>query len=462
MLTTPTLLSPQAAFNQANLPLDITRRDQENWSDIELAALDVAVGQAKDACLARVNETYKGSDLVAYARLCALGKQWKSTYTAATHYINSGDPVRPLLTDAYALEVQADLNLGDEKAALGACIAMLHVVPYGPLTDAITTATVRYMQFAFTLDAATLLSERQPFLLKLLQTAQPGPPPGPATDPDAGAPPTIPTHILFEHALDFAALELYDKQPSMAKAILRDLDGSLPASLPPDEAIPIAADRLQYALIGTHFPALPGAVSLASATETSLTQPRPGSAVTIFLLFPPWCVQCIRQVGDIDPVVDDEASRRLRVYALLADDPPAPPEPAATKPSSRAGAHRSAAPLPTKPAVGRATVIVTVGKAQQPKATDQLRKTPTFVVAPSTLADFNASDYPFLIVTDHDGIIRLMVQGVPNNALKQNGPIDQIADFIAARWPPPASSMPMRPIPPPPPRTPAARKSSQP
>src|ERR1035441_10453380 len=31
----------------------ITRSDSSNWSDIELAALDVAVAQAKDACIAR-------------------------------------------------------------------------------------------------------------------------------------------------------------------------------------------------------------------------------------------------------------------------------------------------------------------------------------------------------------------------------------------------------------------------
>jgi len=42
-------------------------------------------------------------------------------------------------------------------------------------------------------------------------------------------------------------------------------------------------------------------------------------------------------------------------------------------------------------------------------AADQLRGTPTLVIAPSTLASFGANDFPFLIATDHDGIIRLLL-----------------------------------------------------
>ena len=432
--TTPSLLSPQAAYDQANLPLDITRRDQGNWSDIELNALDIAVAQAKDACLARVSQTYTGSDLVDYARLCAFGKQWHNTYTAAHAYIDTDqDLVKPLLPDAYALEVQADLNLGNEQEALATCIAMLHAVPYSELTDEVTTATVRYMEFAFTFDAATLMAERQPFLLKLLQASQTAP----ALDQSSAAS-SIPVHVLFEHALDFAAIELYDKQPSMAGVLVADINRSLPANLSPDEAILIAAERRQYALIGTQFPDLPGAVSLANPTTLLPAQPQLGAAATVFLLFPPWCVQCIRQAAQLDP----DLPGSVHIYALLADTPPQLPPPA-PKPSTRmpsaAARHASPQSIAKLPAP-LPSVSITLGREQQPSAVDQLRSKPTLVVAPSTLADFNAGDFPFLIATDHNGVIRLMVPAAPYNALKRDGPIDQIVSFIAARWPPPPSA----------------------
>ena len=164
------LLSPQAAYDTASLPLDITRRDSANWSDIELAALDVSVAQAKDACIARESEKYAGADLIGYARLCALGKQWAITYLAATTYINSDGP-HPLLAEAYAYEVQADLNMGDEKAGQGACIAMLRSVPYTSLTDDVTTTTIRFLQFAYLPDALDLAFQREPYILNLIRAS---------------------------------------------------------------------------------------------------------------------------------------------------------------------------------------------------------------------------------------------------------------------------------------------------
>jgi hypothetical protein len=439
---TPPLLSPQAAYDQANTPIDITHRDLANWSDIEKAALDVAIAQAKDACLARASLTFTGDDLISFARLCALGKQWPNTYLAATTYINNSDP-KPQLAMAYTFEVQADLNLDHEKAALGASVAMLHSVPYDALTDEVTTATFRYLQFAYTDDARSLLTSRQPFLLDLLRASQPSPePPKPATTP---APPitapSIPLHTLFEHALDFAALDLYDNQPSAAASILADIDTATPTKLPPDEAILIAADRRQYALIGTHFPALPGAVSLLPATETPPQQPKAG-AVNIYFLFPPWCAQCIRQTQQIVPSLvriallggPDSPASKLYIYALLADTPPTPRPPAKPQPAAApAHPHRPGEKAPAPPPAAQSSAPI-----EPPSAEDQLRKTPTLVVAPSTLADFNALDFPFLIATDHDGIIRLLVPGASANALFQGGPVEQITNSILAHWPPPA------------------------
>lgn len=54
------MLSPQAAYEQANAPVDITHRSKENWSEIEKASLAVAVDQAKEACLARQAFSFSG------------------------------------------------------------------------------------------------------------------------------------------------------------------------------------------------------------------------------------------------------------------------------------------------------------------------------------------------------------------------------------------------------------------
>lgn len=437
------LLSPQAAYDQASLPVDITRRDVNNWSDIEVGALDIAVAKAKAACLERASQTYTGSDLVAYARLCALGKQWQPTYLAATTYINGRDPAKPLLGEAYSFEIQAELNLGNEKAAVGACFAMLKSVPYGPLPDDVTTATVRYLQFAYLPDALDLLSQRQPYLLSLLRSAASGDG-GTQQAREAVAAttsPTIPVHTLFEHALSLPALQQFNADPERAAAEMTKIDQAMPSTLPPDEAILVVGMRHQYRLLGTRFPELPGSVSLISATENAPGKIRLGE-VTVFLLFPPWCVQCVRQAQEIVPTLFRGAmvsgsDARLHIYALLADGPPPPVTPTMAK-----TAGRSSTVIVHRPAQnpGSPQVSVTTGKAELPDAITELRKTPTLVVAPSTLAEFNASDFPFLIATDHEGIIRLLVPAAPNNALKQNGPVDQIADTIRQHWPTPVAA----------------------
>jgi len=429
-------LSPQAAYDQANLPVDITRRDSQNWSDIELAALKVAVAQARDACLMRTDETYIGSDLVAYAHLCAFGEQWQPAQRAATAYIGNPSSPRPQLAEAYSYLIEADLKLGDEKAAFAACRAMLRAVPYDAFTDAVTEATVRYLELAYTLDAITILGERQPYLLKLLSNS------GPPTLGDAADAPVrstaIPPHTIFEHALEFPALERYDDERGAVARNLADVDSALPSSLTPDEAILIANDRKQYALLGAELPTFVGAVSLLTAKGRLQTEPEPG-VVTVYLLFPRWCMQCVKQAQNL-PAAQARIARAkgstagARVYALLADVPnPAivsPPKSAIhARAGSQAGSHTSGSKSPAQPAV-----TITMG-SKLPSAQELLRDTPTWIVAPSTLAAFNASDFPFLIATDREGIVRLMLPAVSDNALQEGGPADQIIDHILERWP---------------------------
>jgi len=402
----PPLLSPQAAYDRATAPVEIIHRSVENWSDVERSALEEAVLEASVACVARRGETYAGDDLIVYAKLCALGKEWDVVYTAATTYIDSKDTEKPQVVTAYGYEIQADLNMKREKEAVATAIEMLRAVPYGPLTDEVMATTVRYLQFAYTRDALSVMAVRQPILLKMLSEPTP----------------SVPLHTLFEHALDFPALEQYDNELNVAEILHGDVERAVPAELPKDEAILIAAMRRRYALLGTHFPALAGAVTLMSATETPKKQPSYGSA-TVFFLFPPWCAQCVRQAQQIvgalvrTAVLKGPDYKAASIYALLADDAEIAP--------------------PAKPAVVRSGARAkAVEKPEQPKTVaEQLRKTPTLVVSSKVLEDFDATDYPFLIATDRDGIIRMMMPAAPDNSLVQGGIVDQIASTIIVRWP---------------------------
>jgi hypothetical protein len=111
-------------------PLEITRRAISNWSDAETTALAIAIKQATEACSARTPAQFTGDDLIAYARLCALGQQWPTVLNAATSYITSTDASKPQLAQAYAYQIGAALHTNEPKAILADSVAMLNAVPY--------------------------------------------------------------------------------------------------------------------------------------------------------------------------------------------------------------------------------------------------------------------------------------------------------------------------------------------
>ena len=183
-------------------PLEITRRAITNWSDAETAALAIAIKQATEACGARTPEQFTGDDLVAYARLCALGQQWPTVSAAATRYIASTDPAKPQLAQAYAFQINATLHTNDPKAILADSLAMLKAVPYTSITDETVSAALHYLQLAFTPDALALYAARQPILLTALRTLSP-------PLPTSGTDTTVPLHSLYADGLAFAALQQF-------------------------------------------------------------------------------------------------------------------------------------------------------------------------------------------------------------------------------------------------------------
>ena len=431
----PPLLSPGAAYGEAMTPVDVTHRAISNWSDVETAALAVAMHQAKDACAARSAVVYTGTDLLDFARLCALGQQWPTVLTAASSYIAATASPQPELARAYGYRVNANMRMGDHAAALASALAMLAAVPYTTLTEEAMNQTLRFLQLAYTPEAMTLANARQPLLLRLLRPAS-----TPSTDP-GGKPAAVtsdvpPLHDLYRDGLFLAAMQQYNDQAPAAAATVAALDAATPANPPPDEALLIARERRQYALLGTVLPAIPASASLFSPDETPRINRDFGTATVLFL-FPPWCAQCAQMTKNILPAMFRLGESGIHIYGLLAGDPPPAPAPgnsvAAAREAKRASVPRHHRPEPThQPAPAPPAAA-----AAPPTAAGIARGTPTLVVAPGTLEQFGVTDPPMLIATDHAGVIRLLLPAAPENAFAAGSSVDQLAAHIASTWPPP-------------------------
>jgi hypothetical protein len=274
-------------------PLEITRRAITNWSDAETTALAIAVKQATEACSARTPGQFAGDDLIAYARLCALGQQWPTVLTSATSYITGTDVPKPQLAQAYAYQIGAALHTNDPKAILADSLAMLNAAPYNSIADETLNGALHYLQLAFMSDALTLYAAREPILLAALRN------PIPSTPATATEPP-VPIRTLYANGVAFAALQQFAGDPQAAAKTVAELNVALPATLEPDDSVPIGETRRQYALLGTTLPAIPLSLSLFAAGETPRINTNYGSS-TVLLLFPDWCAQCVRLANKFFP-----------------------------------------------------------------------------------------------------------------------------------------------------------------
>jgi hypothetical protein len=401
-------LSPQAAYDQVLTPFEITRRSVQNWSDSETAAFAIAIHDASAACQARTPEQFSGDDLIAYARLCALGQQWPSVSAAASRYIDASTSPKPQLPLAFAFQINAAFNMKDEKAGLAASLTMLSAVPYDLAVDQAMQGALHYMQLAFMADALTLYAAREPYVLKALSAATPA------------SAAQVPRATLYADGLAYAALQKFAGDDDDAANTVRDLAAALPAKLAPDEEIPISITRKQYALLGAKLPAIPLTESLFTEHETPVIDTK-HSSTTILLLFPPWCAQCVKMAQSVMATLYRVSENGVRVYPLLAQAPR--PVPAPPKVERRGAKPKAQTEPPESPA---------------PKtAADLLVHTPTLIVPESTLNQFAATDFPLLIATDSKAIIRF-IQPAPETAFNVGDFLDQVAMHIAAQWPPEA------------------------
>jgi hypothetical protein len=416
----PQQLSPKAAYEEAMHPLEVTRHSISNWSEIETAALGVTIDKAKAACAARDAKSYSGSDLIQLARLCALGQSLHETVLATSRYIDSADP-KPELTSAYSIQTDALLRMKNEPDALVSAEKMMDAVPYDTLVAETVGEAIDFMEFVYTPDALALAEKREPLLLDRIRalassaTALPQTPTAAVAPAYPGAEPPQSLHELYVDGISLAVLQQLSKIPAgETAATVAALDEALPATLAADDNIPIAVTRRRYALLGKPLPDIAHPTHPANPKKpvmlqtldlpNRLPQLPAKNAITGLLLFPEWCAQCVRMATKLPQSVFTVAGHEAYLYGLLA--------PAAEQAAPNSGTPTSATPY------------------------QLLHMTPTLVVDPSLLDQFAATDVPYLILTDAQGIVRVL-QPVGDGALEPGDTIDSAIARVGSQWPSP-------------------------
>lgn len=391
----PTQLSPKAAYADAMQPLESTRAQVANWSDAEIAALKVTITRAAEDCQARHPEDFNGDTLIDLAKLCALGQSWAAVVQSTTRYINAADSPRPRLGEAYAAQIDANLHLKDHVSALAGAHAMLNAVPYNALTAEAIDEVLAYMQFAYTSDALALAALRQPPLLTNMKLAA-LPASRVSNEPN---PQSI--HELYDDGLLLASLQQLAGKPDAAHDTMTALDASLPAALDSDDLIPITASRRRYALLGSPLPELRLAAYLRHPDP--LPQIPAANAITALLLFPDWCAQCVRMGKSFPETVFTVAGHEAYLYGLL--DETVPPN----KTPSSDGFNPADSSL-------------------------LLEQTPTLVIPGTDFERFAVNGFPFLVITDAHGIVRV-AQPIDPNAIQPGNTVDTAIACVGDHWP---------------------------
>jgi hypothetical protein len=439
-------LSPQAAYAAASRPLDIVRKPVANWSEVEQAALDVAMRRARVACAERSPHQYAGEDLLDYARLCAFAQSWRQVQQAATGYLiaqSAATPAEklagfPNLSMAFDYEVQASLHLKDSTNAFGTAQTMLRTVAYDDLASDAINSVVRYVQLIQTDQALALLEQRQPQLLAMLKAR------GAPTAPVAATPqavvwiassrPALSIHELYSDAMGLPTMQQFAKKPEESAASFAAVEAVLPAKLSPDDAILTASARRQYKLLGAPLPAIAASASLLNlAFSKAPDLNRKNASAGALLLFPDWCAQCVAMYPLFKEVNNSLKSEGVHFYALLAQANPQPPARKHTAKSPAKGASRSSR-LATGAGANAEVDHIAIQVGQSMTAADQLVGTPTLIVPAETVDAFSATDFPLIIVTDGCGIVRY-VGLAPENALVEGGVIFQVAERVLQQWP---------------------------
>lgn len=375
--------SPGNVYSELMQPLDQVRSSLENWSPAELTALAAGIKRAQEYCKQVAPASVHGDDLYQLARVCSVGQQWNDADAAASDYIKSAS--QPYQAHAYAIRVNALLNLKDTTMAVEVARSMLHSVPYDATVDQSMAYLVHYLAMSLDDSALPLGQERQPFLVTALQSGsglkeQPG---------DA----SIGMAALYDEGLALAYLEQYAGRQNEAQKTVAALDAAV-TGLPTekiDKSAEIERARKQYALLGEKLPGIPLLRYAAPGNPRPRINPDCGSA-TVLLLFPEWCDQCRKMMQPLNEFLNRNNAAGIHAYGLLALD------------TDEATAD------PFKDDIFK-----------------DLLHTPILTTPSATLQAFGAVSFPFVVITNSSGRIRFLGP-VARNAFDAGGFVEQFID----------------------------------
>jgi hypothetical protein len=390
---------PGDVYKELMRPLDQVRSSLDNWSPAELAALAAGIKRAQEYCGQVAPASVSGEDLYQLARVCSVGQRWNDADAAASSYIKSAS--QPYQALAYAIRVNALLNLKDTTMAVEVARSMLHSVPYDATVDQSMAYLIHYLAMSLDDGALPIARERQPFLLTALESdgelkEQPG---------DV----VIGTAALYNEGLELAYLERYAGRQTEAKQALTALDAAF-AKVPTekiDNPAEIGRAEAQYALLGEKLPRIAILPYAAPSNPHPCINPDYGAA-TVLLLFPEWCAQCRKMMQPLNDFLLHNNAEKIHAYGLLALDAD----------EMSADSFKS-------------------------DSFKDLLHTPTLTTSSDTLRTFGAVSFPFLVITDGAGRIRFLGT-VSQNAFDAGGFVEQVIDRNAGKGAPDKTPSPRR------------------
>jgi hypothetical protein len=377
----PLVESPGNVYKELMRPLDQVRSSLDNWSPAELTALAAGIKRAQEYCKQVAPASVQGDDLYQLARVCSVGQRWSAADAAASAYIKSVS--QPYQAHAYAIRVNALLNLKDTTMATEVARSMLHSLPYDATVDQSMAYLIHFLAMSLDDAALPLARERQPFLLTALQSGnalkeQPG-------DTVIGA------AALYDEGLELAYLQQYAGRQNEGQQTVTALDAALAkvATEKVDNQAEIDRAREQYALVGEKLPRIAILRYAAPGNPRPRINPDYGTA-TVLLLFPEWCAQCRKMMQPLSGFLIRNNTETIHTYGLLALD----------------ADEMTADPF-------------------KDESFKDLLHTPILTTSSATLQAFGAVSFPFIVITDGTGRIRFLGT-VSQNAFDAGGFVEQV------------------------------------
>jgi hypothetical protein len=392
----PTMESPANVYKELMQPLDQVRSSLDNWSPAELAALAAGIKRAQQYCGQIAPASVGGDDLYQLARICTFGQQWNAADAAASAYIGSANEksaAQPYQALAYAIRVNALLNLKDTTMAIEVARSMLHSVPYDATVDQSMAYLIHYLAMSLDDGVLPLARERQPFLLTALESGSALQEQSGETSNGASIGTGIGTAALYDEGLELAYLEQYAGRRNEAEQARAALDAAL-AKVPADKIdnrAEIERARAQYALLGETLPPIHILPYATPGYPRPRINPEYGTA-TVLLLFPEWCAQCRKMMQPLNSFLSRNNAAGIHTYGVLALDA----DETATDPF-------------------------------QGDRLKDLLHTPTLTTPSTTLESFGAVTFPFVVITDGAGRIRFL-GAVAQNAFDAGGFVEQVIE----------------------------------